>query len=47
MEVEEVEEDEKAKVVPDLQPPPPPPSWTRFQSPRSSCTGETRYTMRK
>ena len=45
---EEDEVEEEAKVVPDLPPPPPPPpSWTRFQSPRSSCTGETRYSMRK
>ena len=46
-EEEEEEEDEKAKAVLGLSPPPPPPSWTRFQSPRSSSTGETRYSMRK
>ena len=45
--MEVVEEDEKAKVVLDLPPPPPLLSWTRFQSLRSSSTGETRYSIRK
>ena len=45
--MEVVEEDEKAKAVLDLPPPPPPLSWTWFQSPRSSSTGETRYSIRK
>ena len=44
---EEDEVEEEAKVVLGLRPPPPPPSWTRFQSPRSSSTGETRYSIRK
>ena len=45
--MEVLEEDEKAKVVLDLPPPPPLLSWTRFQTPRSSFTGETRYSIRQ